>query len=78
MKNNSIYPENKVRLKGLPLVTAVETTSPEILYVSNKLKMIPKSVYFTSGSFNDGQRANEEMKWSIFLLAKRLEIDDLC
>ena len=78
MKNNSIYPENKVRLKGLPLVTAVETTSPEILYISNKLNMIPKLVYFTSGSFNDGQRVNEETKWSIFLLSKTSKIDGVC
>ena len=78
MKNNSTYPENKVRLKGLPLVTAVETTSPEILYISNNLNMIPKLVYFTSGSFNDGQRVDEETKWSIFLLSKTSQIDDVC
>ena len=77
MKNNSIFPENKVRLKGLPLVTEVETTFTEILYISNKLNMIPKLVYFTSGSFNDLQMVNEETKWFIFLLAKCLKIDDL-
>ena len=71
MKNNSIYPENKVRLKGLPLVTGVETTSPEILYISNKLNMIPKLVHFTSGSFNDGQRVNKETKWSIYILVSK-------